>query len=244
MPKITYDEVKENVEKSGWQLLSTTYVNLKTDLELMCPEGHNVFINYEKWRKKNYECPICKQNQYYHISTNAVEKNGFRILAFDQASITSGWSVFDDNELISYGSQTSHGANNTENIAKTKWWAVSMIEKWNPDLVVIEDIQLQTYKKTADEAVDAVVTYKKLAYLQGVLINYFFENNIPYKIVSPAKWKSFSQIKGNKRTDQKRNAQLKVKSLYDINVSQDESDAILIGRWAVGDNKKTEMIEF
>lgn len=83
MPKITYDEVKENVEKSGWQLLSTTYVNLKTDLELMCPEGHNVFINYEKWRKKNYECPICKQNQYYHISTNAVEKNGFRILAFD-----------------------------------------------------------------------------------------------------------------------------------------------------------------
>ena len=119
-----------------------------------------------------------------------------------------------------------------------------MIEKWNPDLVVIEDIQLQTYKKTADEAVDAVVTYKKLAYLQGVLINYFFENNIPYKIVSPAKWKSFSQIKGNKRIDQKRNAQLKVKSLYDINVSQDESDAILIGRWAVGDNKKTEMIEF
>ena len=50
----------------------------------------------------------------------AVKKNGYRILAFDQASITSGWSVFDDERLIKFGHWTSDGRHSTERIAQTK----------------------------------------------------------------------------------------------------------------------------
>lgn len=119
-----------------------------------------------------------------------------------------------------------------------------MIEKWKPDLVIIEDIQLQTYKKNNEQTGEAVITFKKLAHLQGVLKNYFFEKDIDYRVVPPATWRTHSEVKGNHRTDQKRNAQLKIKKLYDVTVSQDEADAILIGRWGVYNNKVNEIIEF
>lgn len=119
-----------------------------------------------------------------------------------------------------------------------------MIFKWKPDKVIFEDIQLQTYKKSESEAADMVITFKKLAHLQGVLKNYCYENGINYKVVVPSTWRHYSDIKGVKRTDQKKSAQLKVKKLYDISVTQDEADAILIGRWAAHDNKSNEIIEF
>lgn len=244
--KIKYEDVKNDIEKSGWQLISTTYVNLKSDLELECPEGHKSFIPYEKWRRGHYVCPVCKQNKFYNINESVIQQNGFRILALDQATITSGWSIYDDGKLIKFGAHTSEGSKNTERIANTKYWFASMIAKWHPDLVILEDIQLQTYKKELDskEYEEAVIVFKKLAHLQGVLKNYLYETGIPYKTVAPATWRHATNIKGNKRTDQKKNAQLKIKKLYDIQVSQDIADAILIGRWGVEDNKKNTIIEF
>lgn len=224
--------------------MSTEYINLKTDLELNCPEGHLNYVSYEKWRRGSYECPICKQNEYRCTDNIAVKKNGFRILAFDQASITSGWSVFDGQKLIKYGNWTSHGVHSTERIAQTKQWMASMIKKWNPDKIIFEDIQLQTHKKNPEETVEMVITFKKLAHLQGVLKNYCYESGFNYKVVPPGTWRHYSSVKGNNRTDQKKSAQLRVKALYDISVSQDEADAILIGRWAAHDNLTNEIIEF
>lgn len=172
------------------------------------------------------------------------KKNGYRVLAFDQATITSGWSVFDGQTLVKYGKHTSEGSRSTIKIANTKAWVASMIGNWDPDMVVFEDIQLQSYKKNETEKAEAVVTYKKLAHLQGVLKNFCYEMNIPYKIAPPGTWRTHSSVKGNNRTDQKRSAQLIVKKLYDINVTQDEADAILIGRWAADNNKTNEIIEF
>lgn len=146
--------------------------------------------------------------------------------------------------MIKFGKWSSDGGHSTERIANTKQWVASMIDKWKPDKVIFEDIQLQTYKKNPQEVVEMVTTFKKLAHLQGVLKNYCYENGILYKIVPPPTWKSYSQVKGSNRTDQKKSAQLRVKSIYDISVSQDEADAILIGRWAAHDQKANEIIEF
>lgn len=119
-----------------------------------------------------------------------------------------------------------------------------MIKKWNPDKIIFEDIQLQTYKKNPSEVTEMVITFKKLAHLQGVLKNYCYESGLLYKVVPPSTWRHYSEVKGNSRTDQKRSAQLIVKQLYDISVSQDEADAILIGRWAAHDQKTNEIIMF
>lgn len=203
-----------------------------------CPNGHENYYTMDYWRRHK-ECPTCKNNQYYKMDDTAPKKNGYRILAFDQASITSGWAVFDDEKLIKFGHWTSDGEHSTERIAKTKYWFSNMIQVWNPDLVVLEDIQLQEFGGDA-----AVTTYKKLAHLQGVLKNYCYENGILYKIVPPATWRSFNQIKGKSRTDLKRNAQFKIKQLYDVKATQDDSDAILIGTWAAHESNMNKVIIF
>lgn len=238
--KIKIEEVRQNFKNKNWELISNEYVNLKTDLQVVCPEGHECFVSYEKWRRGNFECPICKQNQYYKVDNIAIKKSGYRILAFDQASITSGWAVFDNDTLIKYGKWTSDGTHSTERIAKTKYWIASMIQKWQPDQIIFEDIQLQKFGENSE----GVITFKKLAHLQGVLKNYCYEQNLPYTVVAPATWRAFSEIKGKTRSDKKKSAQLKVKRFYDVSVTQDEADAILICRWAVHQHKTTEIIEF
>lgn len=203
-----------------------------------CPCEHENYYTMEYWRR-HQDCPICKSNKYYQMNYNAPRSKGFRILAFDQASVVSGWSVYDDNELIKFGHHETKGNNSTERISKTKSWVVSMLQTWKPDLVILEDIQLQVY-----DGGEQVITFKKLAHLQGVLKNYCYENGYIYKVVPAATWRAYNKIRGKSRTDKKINAQLLVKSLYDIKVTQDEADAILIGRWAVHDNSKNTMITF
>lgn len=238
MARLKYEDIQKEIQLEGWILQSKEYVNLKTDLELICPNGHLNVFSLEQWRRHK-SCPICENNKYANVDTKPVKKNGYRILAFDQASITSGWSVFDDKELIKYGKWTSDGTHSTERISLTKGWFASMIQKWKPDEVVLEDIQLQKFGEQ-----EAVVTYKKLAHLQGVLKNYCYESGVPYRVVSPSTWRTYSDIKGKKRQDKKKNAQLKVKKLYDIQVTQDEADAVLIGAWAANDHDRNKIIKF
>lgn len=243
MSRLKFEDIKMEVEKSGWKLLSTTYSNLKTDMTFQCPNGHSNYYSMEKWRK-SHSCPICENNPLANVNIKPVKKKGYRILALDQASITSGWAIFDNKNLISYGKWISDGKHSTERIGQTKYWVASMIAKWHPDLITLEDIQLQKFKDAEGNDEAAVVTFKKLAHLQGVLKNYFFESGIPYNVVSPSTWRTYSDIKGKQRTDKKRNAQLKIKKIYDIQVTQDEADAILIGRWSVHNHEQTEMISF
>ena len=207
-------------------------------MSFKCPNDHENYYTMEYWRRHK-ECPICKSNKYFQMNDSAPRSNGFRILAFDQASITSGWSVYDDDELIKFGHWTSDGSHSTDRIMKTKRWVANMLQTWKPDLVILEDIQLQKF-----DGGEQVLTYKKLAHLQGVLENYCYENGFIYKVVPPATWRAYNNVKGKTRQDKKRSAQLIVKSLYDLNVTQDEADSILIGKWAANDRKQTATITF
>lgn len=242
--KFKYDDIKKITEDAGWTLISTSYKNLKDTLEFQCPEKHTVFTSFEKF-KRNKRCPICESNPFKNVDLNPIKKTGKRILALDQATKTSGWAIFDDDRLIKYGSWTSKGDDHDEKISLTKSFMASMINSWNPDIVTLEDIQLQnmTFMKEGRGGM-AVTVYKTLAALQGVLINYLYENHIEYSVVAPATWRNFSEIKGKSRTEKKINAQLKIKNLYDVSVTNDEADAILIGRWSADYNKEPEMFYF
>lgn len=63
-----------------------------------------------------------------------------------------------------------------------------------------------------------------------------------FKVVSPGTWRHFSNIKGKSRTELKRSAQLKIKELYDVSATQDESDSILIGAWAANEHQQKDLI--
>ena len=236
--KLKYEDIKQEVVSLDWKLLSDSYTNLKTQMLFECPNGHENYYTMEYWRR-HPECPICKSNKYFQMNDKAPKSKGFRILAFDQASIVSGWSVFDDNILIKFGHHESIGTSSVSRISKTKAWVASMIQMWKPDLIIFEDIQLQTF-----DGNEQVIVFKKLAHLQGVLKNYCYETGNTYKIVPPATWRHYNKVKGRSRTDKKKSAQLIVKELYDLNVTQDEADALLIGRWAVHDQESNKEVIF
>ena len=90
-------DIKKEFEDKNWKLLSEEYKNLETEMEMLCPEGHRVFSTYKKWRT-THECPICKSNPLKNTQVKVVPKkdNIKRTLAFDQATATSGYAVFDE----------------------------------------------------------------------------------------------------------------------------------------------------
>ena len=240
MAKIKIEDIKAEIEKEGWSLVSDKYVNLDEEMEFRCDEGHSVFSSWKKMRQR-LDCPICKQNVYKNQNSKVVQKKKgtFRILALDQATHTTGYSIFDNNELVKYGTFTTSQSEEIERDNHIKHWVVSMIDSWNPDLVVIEGIQLQENK----DARMGVTIFEMLARLQGILMEAIYECNVPFKIAPTNTWRNHCKVKGVHRTDRKRSMQLLVKEWFDVSVSDDCADAIGIGKYAADTNKPTSAIE-
>lgn len=246
--KILIEDIRAEVEKEGWKLLSEKYENLDSELIFECSDGHKVYSSWKKIRQK-IECPFCKENYNKLNNSKIISKNPNikRILSVDQATKNTGWAIFDGEELIKYGLYKTSLENEDQRIDEVKIWLLNMINNWKPDFVQIEDIHFQKTFSNLEEPDDVVgvTTFKVLAHLQGVLINLLYESNIDYGIVPPAIWRKYCQIKGRSKVDKKRNAQLKVKQWYDITVTDDEADAICIGRYcAKAVEKSQELIEW
>ena len=109
-----------------------------------------------------------------------------------------------------------------------------MIENWKPDYIGIEGIQLQ---ENSEERKMGVTVFETLARLQGILMETAYEYKIPFKICPTNTWRNHCQVKGRYRADKKRSMQLIAKKEYDITVSDDEADAIGIGKYAASLNK-------
>lgn len=144
------------------------------------------------------------------------------ILALDQSTRVSGWAFY-DGELVDFG----HWENTHEDLAirinKLCQQIQSKIDIYEPELIIIENIQMQH---------GDVQTFQKLAQVQGAIMNLCVENEIDYKLVYPSEWrKECNFLKGNdlKRENQKKIAQQWVKDTYGMKCTQDEADAICIG---------------
>ena len=170
--------VRNHLEEEGWKLISDTYKNLDTELEMICPEGHKQFQTYKKWRKH----PLCEQ-----------------CMAGDPY--------------------------------KVKKWLQAAIKEWEPDFIGIENIQLQKYGKGASQV--QVKTFQTLANLQGVLLDTAFEASIDHDLAYSNEWRAYCGVSGGDthRDAQKKAAQAKVKFWYNINCTEDEADAICIGKY-------------
>lgn len=239
MSKLTLDQVHAELKEHSWQLVSITYQNLDTELTMICPEGHKVYLSLKKWRR-NHKCPICEMNPYTTMgSVQDIETTkAFRVLALDQATETTGWAIFDNMSLKKFGTVSFHDTNAPARIDALKQWLGSMMATAHPDLVVLEDIQLQTATKDkqnyndGEGSIVGVTTFKVLAQLQGVLINFCFEKRTPHELVHVSVWRKFCGIDGKYRADKKKSAQLKIKEWYDVTVPVDAAEAICIGKYA------------
>ena len=136
MAKITIEEIKKEVESNNWELLSTSYINLKTEMNFKCSEGHSIFLTWEKTRGK-FICPVCKNNRYKNIENKIVskKKDVQRVLALDQATKKTGFSIFDNERLIQYGVFETNLEDEIARDSAIKTWLLSILDSWRPDFV-------------------------------------------------------------------------------------------------------------
>lgn len=152
-----------------------------------------------------------------------------KIIAFDQALNTTGYSIFNDGVLVKFDKFTTTESSSTANKLKEfRVFIIDLIDKEKPDLIAFEEIQLQQIPGTS--AHGNVETFKKLAYVQAILLEIISEKELKYEIVASASWKSTCKIKGRARAEQKRNAQAFVLSEYGVKAIQDICDSICIGK--------------
>ena len=80
--RLSLEEVKKVFELSGYTLVSTEYVNARTPLEYVCPNGHRSSITYDGFRSGN-GCRVCAGNQRhtYDSVKYAFEAEGYTLIS-------------------------------------------------------------------------------------------------------------------------------------------------------------------
>lgn len=112
-----------------------------------------------------------------------------RILSVDQAR-HGGWAVFDYEErrLLKYGAFDFDNRNYTfeQAILRIEALVDELINAHGVSAVFIEDIQLRKNPQS----------FKRLAQLQGVLVNLFEKNEYLYDIIQPSQWQGYCNARG------------------------------------------------
>lgn len=239
MAKITLDTIKKTCEKVGWTCISPTYSNLKELMYFRCDEGHLVESPWGRLRDK-FSCPVCKEalKQKIQKVEHRNKTDAFRVIGLDQSTHKTGYSIYDDKELIAHGVFTAVEGEPFDRIASLCDWLTSLITLWKPDLIGIEDIQYNPKRVSGFSEEGNHNTFKLLGQTMGAIIITSLRGKVPIKTVLIPTWRGHCGVRGNTRPDQKRSAQLLVKKWHDVSVTDDESDAICIGKYFADTNSK------
>lgn len=142
------------------------------------------------------------------------------LLSLDQATHNTGYAIFEDGNLLTYGVIQAEGKDCTDRIMNTCDKVADMVLMYGIEEAVIEGIEYRNNMKT----------YAQLANLQGALFRVFHESRIGVDVLSPATWRSAVGIHpAKKREVQKQAAMDLVHDMLGRAVSDDEADAILQG---------------
>lgn len=149
-----------------------------------------------------------------------------RLLALDQASRVTGIAIFDDDKLVKYG---TFEIKSNQELGKRLTQFLENLDKlyaaYHFDAVAYEDIQLQ---------MGNVETYKKLAYIQAIILFWCEKHEKNLYCLSPSHWRKILKDKygmswGRKRAEQKQTAIDFIQEHYKKEVDSDIADAICIG---------------
>ena len=149
-----------------------------------------------------------------------------KILAFDQALGKTGVCTLDGDTVYHSLIDLSKVKDVNERASSMRQMIQSRIKNNNPDLVVMEDVALQSSAKTVIQ----------LAQLQGAIIGTCDIFNVPYEILRPSEWRKtlgFKQGRQVKRPELKQQAIDYVAENYGELVSSDEADAMCIAKAAL-----------
>ena len=146
-----------------------------------------------------------------------------KVMSVDQSTRCSGYCLVEDNEYVCSGvidmskSELETPERSFE-MAKAIW---KLIKKYEPDYLIIEDVQNQSSTKT-------VII---LARLQGLILGYAEAHGVQTHILAPTVWRrelSYSQGPKVKRAELKQQSADYVKKNYGFVKSEDENEAIAL----------------
>ncbi len=235
MAKLSKEQIQTEVEAKGYKLLSAEgYSNMNSIIVVQCDHGHTIEVSMADFRRASFECPCCNSGKVEN-PVKVPEKTGYRVIAFDQATEKFGLSIWDDGKLVFFNLYTFTGALNVRLAKIKKLLEEVIIPEWKPDFIVCEDIQYQY---------GAVLTYKVLAMLLGIIEVTCTEKGIPYEVVSPNVWRKYVGTCGKTRQEEKLLSVATVRQKYQINVSDDVAEAILIGSYGAKVHKRQLELAF
>ena len=147
------------------------------------------------------------------------------ILALDQSSHTTGYDIFKDGKPIVISHFDAVGKDLGDRLEWIRNKIISLINEYDIDEVVFEDIQLQDVNGSREAGIK---TFKVLAEVFGVIHELLTELEIDYTIVPPIVWKATFKIAGKGRAQEKKMAQAYIQSTLSLTCTEDEADAACI----------------
>lgn len=233
---ISRASVLETLTQKGFQCSNIEdYKTLDSELHLKCAEGHDICVNFRTARDDRFKCPHCEGKASLGtlmFGKEPPKKNGKRIVAIDNATKNAGIAVFDNGKLVHQELKTFEGETIERLLKNRKFLIDVVIKQWQPDLVVLEDIQLQKN----------VQLFKVLSMLSGNAQTALKEYDIPCELVGSTVWRSHYMINGKRIADKAQAIDL-VMDMYGIAVPDDVAEAILLGKYAVHEVNKTKPIK-
>lgn len=145
-----------------------------------------------------------------------------KIIGIDGATKTSGVAVFEDGNYVTH-KLISFSGDADVRIPKMMMAICEYIKEHKPDKVIMEKSLLK----------NNIDTVQKLANLAGAVMFYCYSKGIPFEHQYPSQWRKtigLSQGSKVKKETLKAEAIAAVKQEYGMDLTDDESEAILIAR--------------
>ncbi len=146
------------------------------------------------------------------------------ICGIDASSNKTGVSVFKDSEYVEHTLIDLHKIKDVEKrIPMMIDEICKYIHKFKPDKIIMEETVMTSNASTL----------KKLSYLAGGVMFYAYRKGIEFELTIPSAWRKKCGLEQSSKISRealKLESMQAVKITYGLDVTDDESDAILIGR--------------
>ena len=152
------------------------------------------------------------------------------ILSLDLSTKSSGWAIFKEQELINYGCITSSSTDLIKRIHIMIDEIDRILQENEISKIIVEEVRPEGGYGVGNQK-----THKALMYLQAALeflIHDNYNKKVEIEYIFPSAWRAKCGIKngrGIKRTSLKEADIAFVKENFNLDVNDDEADAICIG---------------
>ena len=162
------------------------------------------------------------------------------IISLDLSSKSTGWCIYYDNKIQSYGCLQTSSKDVIARIYYMRDNLREIVNKYNIKKAIIEEVRTD-YQN--------IHTYKVLTWLQAAIIFMFYDidKNIEIEFMQPSEWRNKIGIrtgKGIKREELKKADIEYVKNKYDIEENDDVCDSICLLDAYLSKNKNTGEINW